>query len=379
MSEFDERAFTEYTTKAISRQLRIPVGIVCHELYKWIVEENNDNKNIVEIKKYAELTLAFAKDHPEMFAGNEAQQMLKEMSVMCGEIRSTVKMGNFVKPAFLYMPNTKLSNCLFDKNKDLTVLTALIVSGEKEEKVTVKTQVFLSLEENCGVSLPQNITAYDRAVHDGICSIYAAGNNTMTTRQIYEAMTGKPTKNHQQLGHITRSIMKLRQTLIYIDYTDQAKIKGIDCKKLEFNGNLLKCDGVDITFNNGEIVSGYKLDSPPILYKYALEMGQIISANKSLLSNTKVSNTEDSIVLRHYLLRRIETMKNHKNNMGSNRILFDTMFNYCNIDGNREQLRRKRDIVFSMLKEWQDVGYIKEFKEYRGKLNKVLGIEISPI
>ena len=51
MSENDTRAFAEYTTHATSWQLRIPVQIVAHELFKWIVEENNDGKNLGAVGK----------------------------------------------------------------------------------------------------------------------------------------------------------------------------------------------------------------------------------------------------------------------------------------------------------------------------------------
>ena len=39
-------------------------------------------------------------------------------------------------------------------------------SGKQEEEVTIKTQVFLSLEKNLGVEISPNVTAYDRSVHD---------------------------------------------------------------------------------------------------------------------------------------------------------------------------------------------------------------------
>ena len=381
MSENDPRAFKEYTTHKTSFQLRIPVQIVTNELYQWIVEEKNDKNPLIPIKKYAELTITFAKNKPEFFAGKKAQEMLLELKTLIREIADTttnkkemakdiVPMGNYQKPSFLQMPNTKLSNYLFDTNYDLTRQVALVVSGEKDNQVTVKTQLFLSLLEDEGIEIPQKITAYDRAVHDGVCTILANSETmTATNRQIYEVITGKP-------GHITRSLNKLNRTKIHFDYTQQAQARGIKCDKMTFKGYLLDFQEVEVIYNKTQSVSGYKFLTPPILYKYASDMGQIISVNKDLLNTPSVINTEDSTVLKHYLLRRIEVMRNNKNNIESNKILFDTMFNYCNIHGNREKLRTKREIVFLLLKDWKDVGYIYDFNDYKGLKNKVLGIEI---
>jgi len=289
-----------------------------------------------------------------------------------------VEVDNFVKPTSLSMANTKLSNCLFDKSKDLTEPTALIVSGKNEEEVTIRTQVFLASEKDLGLVLSQELTAYDRAVHDGVCSVIANNNTmTVTNRQIYEAMTGRTTTSSQALGHITRSMNKLNRTRVYVNYTDHAKSKGMDVDKMVFSGNLLDFQEVEIVFNKNQSFVGYKILTTPILYKYALEVGQVITVDSKVLNSLNVANTDESIVLKHYLLRRIEAMKNKYNNVDSNNILFDTMFEYCGVNGNGMELRRKREIVFKILQDWKKIKYIKDFAEYRGAKNKILGIEIT--
>lgn len=382
MSELDDRAFAEYTTKATSFQIGIPVQVVAHKIYKYIVEENNDNKNIINFKDYAKLTVAFAEKHPDYFTGKTAQGMLKELQDFVAKTittkRNIVPIGNYNKPQSLLMPNTKLSNFLFDMSRNLTQLTALIVNNEKEPEITVTTQLsFIPLDmEN--VKVPEYLTAYDRAVHDAICSIYASGNMLMTSNQIYEAMTGKRTKSSRILKKIDNSVMALMQSLVFLDYTNQAKSRGLDCKKTIVTKNIIYCEGVTVTFPNGERNTGWQLIKPPVLYEYGKNIGQIVTVEKAVLSAPDVTNTDDVVVLKHYLIRRIEAMKNTKNHMDSNKILFNTMFSYCNITGNREKLRMKRDIVISILKDWQSIGYIKNYKEYRGDKNKILGVEITP-
>jgi len=384
MSELDDRAFAEYTTKATSFQIGIPVQVVAHNIYKYIVEENNENKNIINFKDYAKLTVTFAEKHPEYFTGQMAQGTLKELQDFITKTekqtttskKNIVPIGNYNKPQSLQMPNTKLSNFLFDMSRNLTQLTALIVNNEKEPEITVKTQLSFVPLDMANVKVPEYITAYDRAVHDAICSIYAAGNDIMTTSQIYEAMTGKITRIKKTLEKVDESVLRLMMSLVFIDYTDQAKSKGLDSPDTILKQNIIYCKGITVNFPNGEYTTGWKLLQPPTLYQYAKDIGQIVTIDKSILSATNVSNTDDAVVLKHYLLRRIETMKNKKNHIDSKRILFESMFNYCNIKGTREKLRRKREIVLDILKDWKILGYINDFTTYKGKDNKVLGVEI---
>ena len=388
MSENDPRAFEEYTTHKTSWQLRIPVQICAHALYKYLVDENNGGKNLIHIKDYARLTVAFAKEHPEFFHGKAAQEMLKELEELNIEFQSqdqpqpkenpTVKVDNFVKPSSLQMLNTKLSNFLFDKNKDLTTeMVALVVSGENENKIAVKTQLSFVPLDLAGVKVPSYLNAYDRAVHDAVCSIFANGNMQMTSNQIYEAMTGKSTKSQIILRKVDNSVRRLMMSLVYADYTIQAQSKGLDCKKAVVNSNILYCQGITITFPNGEVVTGWELIKPPALYQYATEMEQIITVDKAVLLAPNITNTDDVIVMKHYILRRIEAMKNNSNHMDSRKILFSTIFSNCDInETTRRKSQRKREDVIEILKGLKSIGYIKDFTEYKGQKNKILGVEI---
>lgn len=295
-------------------------------------------------------------------------------------LKESIIADNDKKPTALTMANTKLSNALFDEQKDFTNLVNVVVSNEKaKKKIRVPTQVFLSAEEMEGVEIPQKITAYDRAVHDGVCSIIVEGETmTATNRQIYEAMTGKSTTSPQALGHITRSLNKMNRTKVSFDYTEQANAKGKKCDKIVHRANIIDFEEVEVVFNKTQSVHGYKFLSIPILHRYATAVGQIITVSSALLDLPHVTSTEDSIILKHYLLRRIEAIKNKKNHMDSRRILFKTMFDYCGINGDRVQLRRKREVVFAILQDWKDMRYIKNFTEYKGSKGKILGVDIEP-
>lgn len=282
----------------------------------------------------------------------------------------------YKKPPFFYVPNTKVSNILFDNTYDLTKPTLLTVGNTKKKEILVSAQIFLSVNDKQGIYVPQDITAYDRAVHDGVCSILACNNDMAATpRQIYEAMTGKSTRSQQALTHIVRSLNKMGNTTIKLDYSQQALAKGISCSRMIFEGKLLYFATLKME-TNGQIVQGYKFFTMPILYEYALNVGQIITVDKSLLNIPNVANTDDSVVLRHYLLRRIQTMKNQRNCVNQNKIKFAHMFEYCQITGTDTQLNRKRRVVYDTLQAWVDMKYIKGYAEYRDG-RKILGVEIN--
>ena len=201
----------------------------------------------------------------------------------------------------------------------------------------------------------------------------------MTTSQIYEAMTGKPTRNKNIVEKIDNSVMNLMQSLIHVNYTNQAKARGLDCKKAIIKENILHCKGITITFPNGEVSTGWQLLAPPALYEYAQTTKQIITVEEKLLSAPKITNTDDVIVIKHYLLRRIAAMKNTHNNMDSNKIVFDTILQECDINEtstSRRFLQKKRNIVLNLLDAWKKDGYISDFSTYNSNNNKIIGVEI---
>lgn len=347
-----------------------------------------DIYNAIQCIEEEEKTKVELSENTEAFLGatsNNGLELLKSVladieNVLLNEKQGPIKQL-YRKPSFFSMANTKLSNFLFDNEYDFTRPSRLVVSEKKKKEVLVSAQIFLSIRDENGLKVPQNITAYDKAVHDGLCSVLTQNKNMIaTSRQIYEAMAGKTTTNRQAIEHVIHSLNKMSMTKIYLDYSQQAKNKGLSFDRMTFEGNLLYFIGVEVE-TNGQISKGYKFLTTPILYEYAANIGQIITVNKSLLNIPNVANTDDSVVLRHYLLRRIQTMKNQRNCVNQNKIKFDSMFSYCSISNSgqqlsRTQLNRKRRIVYDTLQAWVNMKYIKGYTEYRDG-RKILGVEIK--
>ena len=277
------------------------------------------------------------------------------------------------KPKNIVMPVTKVTTQIFDKQE--TAL-AILVNSKNQNEVIVPYKVFVGVDERQGIKLSQKLTAYDREVYNGVCSLIEAGYTFGTAKQIYEAFAGKPSKSPQAEKRVAGSMRKMMTTLITFDWTEHAKMKGIELKEgegLHTEENMIYAQAAYATIN-GQKVRGYKFLKVPALYEYSKKVGQLTSIDRKFLKLKHVSNTENTIVLKNYIIRRIEGMKNRHNQL-RNVILFKTMFEDCGITGTKMQMHRHRKTVYTILDELCEMGYINTYKEKRNG-QKHLGVEI---
>lgn len=284
----------------------------------------------------------------------------------------------YTKTTDLIMMNTKVVTRLFDGKTDFTEETGVNVGTVKKKPVIVNLQAYVAVDD---VILPANLSPYDKEVLNGVCSIWATGQTTMTSAMIYEAFAGKRTTSPQALGHVTRSINKLRSILASIDWTDHAKMAGLSLENpgdyVNTKDNLLLMKNVNACIN-GQEVNAFLLLAPPILYSYALKTGQIVTVDKALL-DLNINNTETNIVIKNYLLRRIELMMNPRNKISSNAIKFETLFDECGITGNKTEIKRYRDFVFAILDSLKAKQYIKGYTVIKnGQRYEGVAIDYTP-
>lgn len=280
--------------------------------------------------------------------------------------------------ALLAIMNTKVTKYLFDSKTDFSEERQVSVGKTGKKDVIINVQAYVAID---GKIIPTNFTAYDREVLNGICSIYASGQNIMTTQTIYEAFTGRRNPSSQSKAHVTRSINKMRSTLLSIDWTNHAKMSGLPLEDEDYiksNDNLLLMQNIEANIN-GTDTNAFLLLQAPILYKYAKSVEQIITIDKSLLQMDNLNNTDDSIVLKNYILTRIAIMKNPKNKVKNHAILFDTMFEYCQITGNKNEMKRKRELVTKILDELKKKQYITGYTiEKKGNKYKSIVVSFIP-
>lgn len=294
-----------------------------------------------------------------------------------GKKEGLIKLNSIV-PSTYIIPNTKLNNYL----TQIVDYTGLGPVELQVNKKGVLTKVGIDYDDK-NINLPKNFTAYDRTVLNASISLYEAGNECFTPDMVYRCMNGltdKEKPSPQQKGAITKSIDKARRLFCTIDYTEEAKDRNKDVDRCYIEDNILNAKKIVIEAGGNE-VDGYKFNTKPVLYQYAQVSGQLISIPVKIL-NTKSAtrSTDDVIVIREYLIRRIEVMK-HSKNKHSNKILYKSVYEEIGLDLSirnqalADKTTKVRNAVKKILEYWQNEKYIKKFQEYK-KGKTFEGIEI---
>lgn len=321
------------------------------------------------------------------------------------------------------MPNNKLANSIS------ALITAgdardLVVANKTKRRPEITTYTSVTLENMNGITFTgKPYTVYDRAVHDAVVSFYVEAKRRgwktvyFTPANIYRCMTGKTeteTPSAQTIGHITRSIEKMRLNIhVKADASEEMRRR-----KITFNGEqitsfsidsfLLSLTAVDITAG-GNKVKGYRIDAEPILYEYSKLTGQLLSSPSDILdireltaggqiSPLSLANTESRISIKSYLLQRIQVMRNsarkaaddqfkedikaRKEGRTANKIepeqkpviLFDSIFEATGIT-DKDTKTDARKYVFSVLEYWKAKKFIADYSK-RAKGRSFDAVEI---
>lgn len=316
-----------------------------------------------------------------------------------------------VLPEKYVVPNNKLANTMTRGIIDIGRIT--LEESRRGAKKLVETTCILTYEgDNVHLSGRQPFTEYDRNVYNAVSSLYVYGDQShvVTPAMVYRAMTGltdseKPTAG--QLAAVTRSLDKMRFIRARIDCTEELKMRRITLNSKQINGGeidtyLLTADAIKVQAG-GQTVRAYRIIKTPILYEYAAAVKQVLTLPASVLDVKEISevtvdgakkltigarlpNTESRILIKGYLIRRIEGMKG-KNGLSNPVIsLYDyqrdgeTHQGLYSIAGKADakdlEAKRIRTDVEKMLAYWQATGYIKAF-EAQTERKKITGYKIT--
>ena len=298
--------------------------------------------------------------------------------------RDTIEALVSIVPKRHIKPNNKLANEI-TRNFINEGQQELLVSREKSKLEIVTRAMLTYTDEKISLSGRPRFTSYDREVHDGVVTLYEAGNRVITPSMVYRAMNGMADSEKispQAVGAVTRSLDKSRRIMVYIDFSQEARAYNNNCKAT-YEGYLLACDKVTVT-TSGKTQEAYKLLRKPIIYEYSQVSKQIINIPISLLQTRgAVRGTEEVIVIRGYLLRQIMGMKS-KTFARSNKITFAGIYEELDIttDEYSEAMYKKkthatRRHVEALLTEWKEQGFIESFDIYKeGRLYKGVVINL---
>lgn len=297
------------------------------------------------------------------------------------EAEVIIQQINFKKPESLLIATPKVIRKLYDGKTDFSdgVQPVDISPQRQKGKFIVPVElVFVSTVTEEGLQIQKHLTPFDKQVQTGIFTLLENGYTAFTAKQVYEVFAGKTTTSPQAIGHVTRSINKQRTTLISIDWTAHAKMKGLPVDQqqgdyIATEENLLLLRRVKLRCN-GQELDGYSVIEEPILYRYAKQVGQLSTIDRKLL-DVPVNNTEVNIILKNELLERIDTMKK-RNGKISNNIAFETLYKLAGIGENRMEQGRIRTAVEKMLQSWKESGFISGYATNKEK-NKIVSVSIK--
>ena len=275
------------------------------------------------------------------------------------------------RPGAYITPTTKANNIIFDTTKNTAIYECLREVAVEKSRSKKEINVLISLqytEED--KALDSKINRFDREVYDAITTQFINGQNDyITDNMIAFVLSGgdkskKNTFSEKLKKAINDSVYKLWHTDFNLDFTEQAKAYHMNIEDCKYKGPLLACEQVEMKLN-GEVITTYHIIRKPILYEYANHLGQVMQIDLNRLAIEGLENTPENILIKNYLNRRIEIMKNKNNSVTSNIIRYKAIYELIDFDGNKVEAKRIRDKVKKCLDEFIKLGIIKSYEEIK--------------
>ena len=249
----------------------------------------------------------------------------------------------------------------------------------------VRTTVTLDIPQHMRIDGGGVLTTYDKSILNGVTSLLESGSPVFSIPMLYHAMTGKqnPTVDEQLFEELSGKLEKMRRLTIAIDLSEENTAHFIT----DENGDPLPIENVVIEgyllplnkmsgIINGKKAELYQIIQNPPLYSYSKMRRQLASVPITLL-NAPINNNSTTIPLKTYLLQRIEMMKNTKNTIHSNIILYETVYaELGDKDASKTRKMRIRNYANTILTYFVEQGYIKGYTEFKRE-RSVAGIQIE--
>lgn len=225
------------------------------------------------------------------------------------------------RPEYQAIATDKATNVIFKKDIDELLFNqgssvAVTVNKAKNKEIITTIEPIdyepINWNEN---TFP--LTGFDRETLDVVNSLLEAGNDIVTTDQIYRCMIGQPNSKRVATPRIAKMIDKsiggLSVRRVKIDLTQEAKEMNYQFKqdkngKVEKRGAILSTESVTVKAG-GKEVTAYKILSSMLYQGYAKIKNQVDSSLPLSINNAPVSLTADNVALKNFLKRRILAMK----------------------------------------------------------------------
>lgn len=253
--------------------------------------------------------------------------------------------------------------------------------------------VTIDLQKDKDVVLSSNnITLYDLAVMDSVYTLFKNGCTSFTPEMIVRIMAGnlKADVKPQKAGAVTKSLRKLALIRVTLDCTEEFKSRNIPIREGEkalYTDYLLPMSEIQIKAVNGNVrLNGFSLKEIPVLYDYAERIGRIATVPVALLEVPGITDTEDAILVKRYVIQRVEELKRARNKARlKNIIYYDTALEQGamsdlwydeDVKNSRDKKAKLHKMILKVLENFKKEAYIKGYIVLtEGK--SVLGVKIE--
>ena len=273
----------------------------------------------------------------------------------------TISVNNMI------LEHDKITKVAFDDNKNSPLYEGMKALAMEKKGSSSPISTFVSLELK--VEYTENLTFFDKLVLEAITTLYIDGKNQyITNSMIFHVLVGDNnrlmSKNFAE--DINSSLIRLISTIVTIDASDEVQMYP-KLKNFKYRSPIVPGVMVEAQLN-GHIASCVEVLKIPPLFTYANMKNQIsrISMNLIALPFSKAGKeNKDQLLLLHYLLRRIVSLKKL-----SAKINYDTLYNIFHIsDTNADRLKKRkfrlREHAKKILDSWKNQQFSNIFfKDY---------------
>ena len=204
---------------------------------------------------------------------------------------------------------------------------------------------------------------FDREILYVAISAREQGINCLSFQMILNALTGgvKDKDLSKRLEAIKAAVKRL-MTVITIDLAPLLnafpKYRKRHVGSAELTAQILPCKMLDVEINGRRTFAVELLGESPLMTVAKLKQ-QLITYDLEPLAVPNQNNTEQVIVIKNYLLRRINLIKRGLNST----MLFDTIYRECGLADASDSIKRNaRKEILDTLNHFKAVGVIKDFK-----------------
>lgn len=264
----------------------------------------------------------------------------------------------------------------------------------KKKSVNLNKELALTLDDE---TMFRELTLFDRAVHNAVCSLYNSGIESFTTEQVYKIIVGdsKARFNTKIRNHVEESLMTLRNRFVIIKFGEEGKqfhlLTQDGDEIIKVSNYILPLSKTTLRMRNGQKVDAWNLLTEPPLLNYARIKRQIETIAIEQLQ-VPLALTDNTIKLREFLLRKILLVKRkslrngkfRKNYENCNILKYEDIYELFGFSmderSNKSNVQKKRllekcEVMFNY---WmKETGMLAKWIYYKNKENEIIGYKLK--